>query len=112
MHSARKLALAAILESLGKDVLACNAFAVPPNLQFLDPRRRARQLGVEIPSAQLADREVLIVLDTTAWAQLGAMAEVIKTSKAVKAVLDHHVSGDDLAPNCSKTRTPRPPARW
>ncbi len=45
---------------------------------------------------QLADREVLIILDTTAWAQLGAMGDVIKTTKAVKVVLDHHVSGDDL----------------
>ena len=44
----------------------------------------------------MADREVLIVLDTTAWAQLGAMAEVIKRTKAVKVVIDHHQSGDDL----------------
>ena len=36
-----ELAMAAILESLGKDVLVCNAFAVPPNLRFLDPRRQA-----------------------------------------------------------------------
>ena len=32
-----ELAMAAILEALGKDVLVCNAFAVPPNLRFLDP---------------------------------------------------------------------------
>ena len=74
----------------------CNAFAVPPNLRFLDPQRRLRQLGVDVSAEQLRDREVLIVLDTTAWAQLGAMAEVVKTTKALKVVLDHHVSGDDL----------------
>jgi len=39
---------------------------------------------------------VWIVLDTTAWAQLGAMADALKSSRAVKVVLDHHVSGDDL----------------
>ena len=38
----------------------------------------------------------LIILDTTAWAQLGAMADVVKTTKALKVVIDHHVSGDDL----------------
>ena len=34
-----ELAMAAILESLGKDVLLCNDFTVPPNLQFLDSGR-------------------------------------------------------------------------
>ncbi len=91
-----ELAMAAILESLGKDVLACNAFAVPPNLRFLDPQRKLKQLGVDLAPEDLNDREALIILDTTAWAQLGDMAEVVKNSKAVKLVLDHHVSGDDL----------------
>ena len=91
-----EMAMAAILEALGKDVLLCNDFAVPPNLRFLDPERRHRRLGVDVSAEQLNDREVLIILDTTAWAQLGAMADVIKTTKAIKVVLDHHVSGDDL----------------
>ena len=91
-----ELAMAAILESLGKDVLLCNDFAVPPNLRFLDPGQKHRRLGVDVSAEQLDDREVLIILDTTAWAQLGAMADVVKTTKAVKVVLDHHVSGDDL----------------
>ena len=58
--------------------------------------QKLEQLGVGLPAAQIEDREVLIVLDTTAWAQLGAMADVIRTTKAIKVVLDHHVSGDDL----------------
>ena len=49
-----------------------------------------------MPAEQLDDREVLIILDTTAWAQLGAMGDVVKQTKAIKVVLDHHVSGDDL----------------
>jgi phosphoesterase RecJ-like protein len=91
-----QLAMAGILEALGKNVLLCNAFAVPPNLRFLDPGHKLKQLGVDVPAEQLADYEVLIVLDTTAWAQLGEMGDVIKNTKAVKLVLDHHVSGDDL----------------
>jgi phosphoesterase RecJ-like protein len=91
-----EMAMAAILEALGKDVLLCNDFAVPPSLRFLDPARKHRRLGVDVSAEQLADREVLIVLDTTAWAQLGAVADVIKTTKAIKVVIDHHVSGDDL----------------
>jgi bifunctional oligoribonuclease and PAP phosphatase NrnA len=91
-----ELALAAILERLGKNVRTCNAFAVPPNLQFLDPARTIKQLNVDVSPADLDDREVLIVLDTTAWAQLGAMADVVKQSKAIKVVIDHHLSSDDL----------------
>ena len=91
-----ELAMAAILESLGKDVRVCNAFAVPPNLQFLDPHRKVKQLGTDVPAEQIDDCEVLIILDTTAWAQLGAMGDVVQKSDAVKVVLDHHVSGDDL----------------
>jgi phosphoesterase RecJ-like protein len=91
-----ELALAATLRSLGKDVQICNAFAVPPNLRFLDPRRTLGQLGVDVPTERIDDCEVIIVVDTTAWAQLGDMAEVIKKAAAVKVVIDHHVSGDDL----------------
>ena len=88
--------MAAILESLGKDVQTCNAFAVPPSLRFLDPQHKHRQLGVDVSAEQLADREVLIILDTSAWAQLGAMAEVVKITKVLKVVIDHHQSEDDL----------------
>jgi phosphoesterase RecJ-like protein len=91
-----ELALAGMLEQLGKDVWIVNGFAVPPNLRFLDPGRRLKQLGVEVPAGQLHQREVIIVLDTTAWVQLGAMAEVIRASRAAKAVIDHHLSEDDL----------------
>jgi phosphoesterase RecJ-like protein len=91
-----QLAMLGVLEGLGKNVQICNAFAISPNLQFLDEQHRSRQLGVDFPSEQLDDCEVLIVLDTGAWAQLGAMGEEIKRFKGVKIVLDHHVSGDDL----------------
>jgi phosphoesterase RecJ-like protein len=91
-----ELALASILEARGKDVLLVNDFAIPPTLTFLDPQRKVKQLGKDITAQQLADREVIIVLDTSAWIQLGKMGEVIRGSKAIKIVLDHHVSGDDL----------------
>jgi phosphoesterase RecJ-like protein len=91
-----ELAMAAILASLGKDARVCNAFIVPPHLRFLDPGQEFQSLDVERPDEQVADREVLMVLDTSAWAQLGAMADVLRKSTALKVVLDHHVSGDDL----------------
>jgi phosphoesterase RecJ-like protein len=91
-----ELAMAGILEALGKDVLMVNDFAIPPTLTFLDPQHRVKQLGKDLSAEQLADREVIVVLDTSAWIQLGKMADVIRQSRAIKVVLDHHVSGDDL----------------
>lgn len=90
------MAMLGILESLGKDVVVCNGFPVPPNLQFLDPDGKLKQLDVDITKEQLADREVLIVLDTSAWAQLGPMADVIRGLDLVKVVVDHHVNHDDM----------------
>jgi bifunctional oligoribonuclease and PAP phosphatase NrnA len=91
-----QMAMIYILESLGKDVITCNAFTVPRNLKFIDPQKRVWQIGVDVQPERLRDREVLLILDTSAWAQLGAMSDVIRSFPGIKAVLDHHVSGDDL----------------
>jgi bifunctional oligoribonuclease and PAP phosphatase NrnA len=91
-----ELAMAAVLRALGKDVMIVNGQSTPPNLAFIDPAKRIRAIGVDITPAQLADREVILVLDTSAWIQLGPMADVIRASQAKKIVLDHHISGDEL----------------
>jgi phosphoesterase RecJ-like protein len=89
-------AMAEVLESLGKDVLVCNVYSIPTDLQFIDPKKRFKKLGADLAPDRLADREVLMILDTSAWAQLGSMADVIRMTKALKVVVDHHVSQDDL----------------
>ncbi|HTM53618.1 MAG TPA: DHH family phosphoesterase [Pirellulales bacterium] len=91
-----ELGMAGLLESMRKDVVIVNAQVTPPNLQFIDPTRRLKALGVDVQPHDLVDREVLMVLDTSAWAQLGTMAEIIRSSHAHKMVLDHHVGEDDL----------------
>ena len=91
-----ELGMAGVLESLGKDVRIVNGQSTPPNLLFIDPRGRLEAIGVNVQPADLADREVLMVLDTSAWTQLGPMADVVRSTAAKKVVLDHHVSSDDL----------------
>jgi len=91
-----ELGMAGVLDALGKDVLIVNGQETPPNLAMIDPQRRIKTLGKDIQAADLADREVLMVLDTSAWAQLGPMGDVLRTTKARKIVLDHHVGTDDL----------------
>jgi phosphoesterase RecJ-like protein len=88
--------MAAILEQLGNEVAVVTAHDVPPRLQFLDPERKIRWLGREVPRDKLPPFDLLLVLDTSAWAQLGEMGDVIRSTTAKKAVLDHHVSADDL----------------
>ena len=100
-----ELAMAAVLEALGKDVLIVNAQATPPGYRFLDPNQKLKELGTDVSLDQLDDYEVLIVLDTTAWAQLGPMGDVIRASKAKIVVLDHHVSGDELDAELFKDTT-------
>ncbi len=91
-----ELTMAAILEQLGKQVRVVNASPTPPRLKFLDPKRQIKQLGADVSLQQLGPYDVLMVLDTCAWSQLGAMGDVIRTTEAVKVVLDHHVDADDL----------------
>jgi phosphoesterase RecJ-like protein len=68
----------------------------PPNLAFIDPNEKIGVIGSNVQAADLADRDAIMILDTSAWQQLGAMADVIRPHAAKKMVLDHHVSQDDL----------------
>ncbi len=90
------LAMAALLEHLGKQVTVVTAFDVPRTFQFLDPQKRFKRYGRDVSLADLAGIEALLVLDTSAWGQLGEMGEVIRALPVVKLVLDHHITSDDL----------------
>jgi phosphoesterase RecJ-like protein len=92
-----ELGMAGILDALGKDVRIVNAQATPATLAWIDPRRRIESLAEKVRPADLADRDLFIVLDTSAWAQLGAMGDVAKSMRDRVLVIDHHVSEDDLS---------------
>ncbi|GAB6165254.1 DHHA1 domain-containing protein [Thermostilla marina] len=91
-----QLGMAMLLESMGKDVACINDFHMPPHLAFLEDGGRLRKIGEPGTQETLEAAEVLIVLDTTAWAQLGAMGDRIRSFGGKKLVIDHHVSADDL----------------
>lgn len=91
-----ELGMAGVLEALGKDVKIVNGMATPPNLAFIDPTNRIGVIGETVQAADLADRDAIMILDTSAWAQLGAMGDVIRAHAAKKIILDHHMSQDDL----------------
>ena len=90
-----ELGMAALLEAVGKQVRIVNGHRPPPNLTFLDPGNRIEAIE-DLENDPSADIDILMVLDTSAWVQLGEMAEVIRGTSATRVVLDHHKSGDDL----------------
>jgi len=97
-----ELGLAAGLEALGeidgvdREVRIVNAQATPPSLACLDKAGRIESLEGGVTAADLAASEMLIVLDTSATAQLGGMAELAAGMREKVLVIDHHVSEDDL----------------
>lgn len=91
-----EIAMAHILESLGKKVTIVNGDAPPPHIRFMDPENRVRVVGQSAPIETLRGFDALIVVDTSAWGQLGGMGEVVRGFAGEKAVVDHHVSEDDF----------------
>lgn len=100
-----ELGMCGVLEALGKEVTIVNGDFTPPNLSFIDPGKRIKVLGTDAQLDQLLDLDVMIVLDTSAWAQLGPMGDVMRATKAKKIVIDHHVGADDLDAELFKNTT-------
>jgi phosphoesterase RecJ-like protein len=87
--------MAGILKQLGKAVRIINGHPTPPNLAFLDPAQLIEVVGEHVAPGEIAG-DMMIVLDTSAWAQLGPMADVMRRFQGSKIVIDHHVGEDDL----------------
>lgn len=91
-----ELAVAAVLTKMGKSVRIVNPSATPEHLYFLDPDRLAKKIGADIKPEAMLDTDVHMVLDTSAWTQLREIGDVLKRTTAIKVVIDHHVSSDNL----------------
>jgi bifunctional oligoribonuclease and PAP phosphatase NrnA len=92
-----EVGMAGLLRQKGKDVRVVNSSPMPPRYDFLDPEKKLFEwFGTGVKPAQLADREVAIILDLSSWNQLGDMADFIRRFPGPRAVIDHHVSQDDL----------------
>ena len=87
-----------ILLSLGKEVRIIAPHKTPPTLAFLDPHHHITALEdiTDEETRWLKTADLFFVLDTSSWAQLGAMATPFRKSSAKKIALDHHVKGDDI----------------
>jgi len=88
------LALDEVLRNMGKEVHLTVASALPHRYLFLDPERRLRNF--EPPGEVYKDTEAALVLDTGTWNQLGSFGPWFAKLSAAKAVIDHHLTQDDL----------------
>jgi phosphoesterase RecJ-like protein len=90
-----ELGMAGLLRQLGKEVRIVNGHPTPPSLRFLDPEGTIEVIHeTAVPEQVTAD--CFMVLDTSAWAQLGPMGDVLRGFQGMKLCLDHHVGEDDL----------------
>jgi phosphoesterase RecJ-like protein len=88
------LALAEGLGRQGKEAQMVIASSFPPRYRFLDPQARIQQFTP--PGDLFRQAEVAIVLDTGTWNQLAALGPFLRALPAVKVVIDHHQTQDDL----------------
>src|SRR5215831_6958484 len=88
-----EVGMAGLLRQKGKDVRVVNASPTPPRYDFLDPDATLfERFDATVHPESLSDREVVIILDLSAWNQLGNMAEYIAQFPGPRVVVDHHVS--------------------
>src|SRR5262249_55154391 len=88
------LALAEVLRGQGKEVCMMIASTFPARYRFLDPDSQIKQLTQ--PSDPRPRDEVILVLDTGTWTQLGPFGPFLRAQSSQKVVIDHHQTQDDL----------------
>jgi bifunctional oligoribonuclease and PAP phosphatase NrnA len=90
-----EMGMMCILKHLGKSVRIINGHPTPPVLTFLDPSQTIEVIHEHVKPEDI-QADCFIVLDTSAWAQLGPMGDVLRNFKGRKICIDHHVGEDEL----------------
>jgi phosphoesterase RecJ-like protein len=87
-------ALASAARAAGKSAAMLLDDDVPGRYAFLFPRERPAGAG---ELAALADEaDVVVVLDTCAFSQLGGLAEALGARRGKVVVIDHHATADEV----------------
>ena len=86
------LALADTLAAMGKHAELTVGSKMPPRYHFLDPDGLVKQFNPDAPPPA----EVAVVMDTGTWNQLGDVGKLLSALRVPKAVIDHHLTQDDL----------------
>ncbi len=101
-----EVGMAGLLRQKGKDVRVVNTSFTPPRYDFLDPNGTFfEHFGTQVQPSELGDRQAIVILDLSAWGQLGDMAEFVRAFPGPRLVIDHHVSQDDMGATYLKDTT-------
>lgn len=92
-----ELALAEWLISRGKQVSIINYSSTPQVYLFLDRHNRIKQFNEPRDSRTIEEADVIVVLDTNHPDRLRTMQQAVRSSKAVKICIDHHLDPDPFA---------------
>lgn len=91
-----QLAVADALTAMGKRPRVVIASPLPPRYAFLDtPAQPVERFHAGDPSP-FRDCDAVVILDTGTWGQLGDFGPYLKSLTVPKAVVDHHMTQDDL----------------
>lgn len=86
-----ELALAGFLTKLGKDVVVINSDPPPLNLDWLPGMDAVQVFDGSIEQREGVDgADVLFILDTNAIDRLGKLVPPVRSSRGIKALIDHH----------------------
>lgn len=89
-----QLAMANLLEQLGKQARIVIGSRFPERYHFMDPGNRIEKYASGSDCFDQAD--AIIVLDTGTWNQLGDCGSAMKKRAVPKFVIDHHLTQDEL----------------
>lgn len=90
------VALRTGLRQLGKHATIVNPTVAPPRYAFLDPHAEILAASDPLARTVMLDAEVIVIVDTSSWDQIGPVRPLIEMSRARRVVIDHHLSQDDL----------------
>lgn len=88
-------AMQRVLRARGKQATAYVHEKVPERYQFMSAIEPLTVWPADA-AKNLADADLLLVLDTCASVQLGPVAEAIRKAKLPKLAIDHHLTRDDI----------------
>src|SRR3989337_2185735 len=86
-----ELALYTILKMLGKEAFVINQSRVPDNYKFLNRDSDIKVFSKKDDINLIDKAEVIFVVDISNWERVGELGCYLKTSKAIKICIDHHV---------------------
>jgi phosphoesterase RecJ-like protein len=92
-----EVALAAWLTEAGKQVRIINHSPTPAIYRFLDPAGDIRTYEPLRDAAELAEADVIIVVDANQPGRLRSMETALLHSRARKICIDHHLEPDGFA---------------